>query len=118
MPSFRCKIKKLRFQGILTDRETERILVALDKAENTDGDLISRKEAEQCCFNGWNKDYKEIAEDIKNLPTYSAEQTAEWLINPDDMAGCGYYICSNCENDVYETTDYCPNCGRRMKGVE
>ena len=35
MPSFRCKIKKLRFQGILTDKETNRILVALDKAEKT-----------------------------------------------------------------------------------
>lgn len=35
MPSFRCKIKKLRFQGILTEKETERILDALDTAENT-----------------------------------------------------------------------------------
>lgn len=35
MPSFRCKIKKLRFQGILTENETERILDALDKAEKT-----------------------------------------------------------------------------------
>ena len=35
MPSFRCKIKKLRFQGILTDKETNRILDALDKAEKT-----------------------------------------------------------------------------------
>lgn len=35
MPGFRCKIKKLRFQGILTDKETERILDALDKAEKT-----------------------------------------------------------------------------------
>ena len=35
MPSFRCKIKKLRFQGILTEKETERILDALDKAEKT-----------------------------------------------------------------------------------
>ena len=46
MPSFRCKIKKLRFQGILTEKETERILDALDKAEKFDSsDLISRSEA-------------------------------------------------------------------------
>jgi hypothetical protein len=47
-----------------------------------------------------------------------AEKTAEWLPNPDDMAGSGYFICSNCKNDVYETSDYCPNCGAIMKGVE
>lgn len=35
MPSFRCKIKKLRFQGILTDKEADRIINALDKAEET-----------------------------------------------------------------------------------
>ena len=35
MPSFRCKIKKLRYQGILTENETNRILDALDKAEKT-----------------------------------------------------------------------------------
>ena len=35
MPSFRCKIKKLRFQRILTEKETNRILDALDKAEKT-----------------------------------------------------------------------------------
>ena len=31
-------------------------------------DLISREEAVECCFNGWNKGYKEIADDIKKLP--------------------------------------------------
>ena len=44
-------------------------------SEQTDGDLISRKEAEKCCLDGWNKDYKDILEDIRKLP--SAGKTAE-----------------------------------------
>lgn len=43
MPSFRCKIKKLRFQGILTDKETNRILDALDKAgETTEWKIVGK----------------------------------------------------------------------------
>lgn len=41
----------------------------------------------------------------------------EWLSNPlADYAGEGYFICSKCENDVFDATDYCPNCGARMNG--
>jgi len=40
-------------------------------------DLISRDEAVECCFNGWNKDFNEIAEDIKKLPTYPANLVKE-----------------------------------------
>ena len=40
-------------------------------------DLISREEAVECCFNGWNKGYKEIAEDIKKLPTYPTNLVKE-----------------------------------------
>lgn len=41
----------------------------------------------------------------------------EWLSNPlADYAGEGYFICSKCENDVYDATDYCPNCGAWMNG--
>ena len=34
----------------------------------TDEDTISRKQAIEVCFNGWNKEYRAIVEDIKQLP--------------------------------------------------
>ncbi len=34
-------------------------------------DCISRKEAIKACLDGWNKGYKEILEDIRNLPSVS-----------------------------------------------
>ena len=55
--------------------------------EQTDGDLISRKQAEECCLNGWNKDYKDILEDIRKLP--SAEKTDGDLISLDFMKKLG-----------------------------
>ena len=39
----------------------------------------------------------------------------KWIINNNDDAGEGYYICSNCKNDVYDITDFCPNCGADMR---
>lgn len=33
-------------------------------------DLIPRESALYCCMDGWNKDYKEIAEDIRKIPKY------------------------------------------------
>lgn len=53
----------------------EKTTINPTKTTITDTDLISRAEAVECCFNGWNKDFNEIAEDIKKLPTYPAEQT-------------------------------------------
>ena len=85
-----------------------------------DGDLISRTELlNKIWQKEYGKDYDGVntlniphIDIIENMP--SAENTAEWKPNPDDSCACGYFICSNCENEVYETSDYCPNCGARM----
>lgn len=45
---------------------------------------------------------------------YRKQIKAEWIISSD-----GYYpYCSNCKNEPKNgvMTDYCPNCGARMKG--
>jgi rubrerythrin len=52
---------------------------------------------------------------IKKLPSAQPEpRKGEWMPNPDDTAGCGYFVCSACGVDVYDTSDYCPYCGARM----
>ena len=40
----------------------------------------------------------------------------KWLQNKDDSAGCGYFICSECKRDFYDTWNFCPECGADMRG--
>ena len=42
------------------------------------------------------------------------QRTGKWIRNPDDTAGSGYFICSECKMDFYDVWKYCPNCGCRM----
>ena len=97
--------------------------VKLLKNEQTDGDLISRKEVEKCCLDGWNKDYKDILEDIRKLP--SSEKTAEWIFRTSKSAkcsNCGHIQFTNGEDTTKNTLihkalyHYCPMCGAKMKG--
>lgn len=58
---------------------------------------------------------RQILEDfiewLDNLP--SAEETAEWILK-DGIYGVAY--CSKCDYELHtDDTNYCPNCGRRMK---
>lgn len=40
-------------------------------------DCVSRQAAIDACLNGWNKDYKEIVEEIRALPP--AEKVNDWI---------------------------------------
>lgn len=42
----------------------------------------------------------------------------EWINNPDDTAGEGYFICSACNRDFYDVHNFCPNCGADMRGSD
>ena len=61
--------------------------------------------------------FGERAKDIiKAIPTVEERKEGKWIFD-----GKGYFFCSECKekpNNQYATTDYCPNCGARMKGVE
>lgn len=60
-----------------------------------------------------------IAKTINEMPTVTLSRTrGKWIINKNDVAGEGFYICSNCKNDVYNITDFCPNCGADMRESE
>lgn len=83
---------------------------AIELLEQTDGDLISREEAVECCFNGWNKDFNEIAEDIKKLPAYPTtfKPIAEIKIDSDEVAK---KVLEEIKNDSAEQTyDWCKGC--------
>ena len=55
-----------------------------------------------------------IEEELKRVPNIQSKQkTGQWLINSD-----GYYpYCSICKNEPQGRimTDYCPNCGAKIK---
>ena len=65
-------------------------------------DLISREEAVECCFNGWNKGYKEIAEDIKKLPTYPANLVKESGVLVKDLVKDGDLISRKAVFDCFD----------------
>ena len=75
-------------------------------------DLISREEAVECCFNGWNKGYKEIAEDIKKLPTYPANLVKESGVLVKDLVKEDL-ISRQAVLDF--TTEWCNRCGKRKE---
>ena len=75
-------------------------------------DLISRDEAVECCFNGWNKDFNEIAEDIKKLPTYPANLVKESGVLVKDLVKEDL-ISRQAVLDF--TTEWCNRCGKRKE---
>jgi len=57
--------------------------------------------------------------DIKHLPPVTPSRPkGKWINNNNDDAGEGYFICSKCKSDVWDVTDYCPNCGADMRESE
>ena len=82
-------------------------------------------------YQNWSASKKTIEKVINNLPSAQPEVLAhgegelsaqpepkkgKWIPNKDDTAGCGYFICSACKRDFYNTYNYCPNCGADMRG--
>lgn len=93
--SLRCKLKKLKHQGLLTDKDCERLTTALDKAE--------KPKAKWTMITFDIGDFKSRDGETYELSITSAR-------------------CSNCER--YSTvlqqyrpipTRYCPHCGAEME---
>ena len=94
--------------------------------KQTDGDLISRdytiQQIQKAKENNYNFNYNTLLDFINGLP--SAEKTAEWIEVIDEIDSYGnktwHHECSICgsEDSGWGNYKYCPNCGRRMKGVE
>ena len=81
-------------------------------------DMFDCQELE--CGKEWDGHTEEDVIRLLSLPSVQPQpKTGEWLTNPlADYAGEGYFICSKCKNDVWDATDYCPNCGSYNGGGE
>lgn len=80
-------------------------------------DAISRQAAIDACLNGWNKDYKEIVEEIRALPPVTpAEKVGRWIKEDEDDS---FWLCSECGQPQWELygIHYCPGCGAKMQEV-
>lgn len=84
--------------------EAIKALEALDAA----GDTISRDAALKACYKGWNKDYKEIAQDIKDLPPAHPEIIRCRKCRYKERKGVDYY-CDHItgEEIMVSPNDYC-----------
>lgn len=85
-------------------------------------DCISRQAAIDACLNGWNKDYKEIVEEIRALPPVKpVEKVGHWIMHIDDLFPAESTMeCNKCHEHQPITIDdnYCPSCGAKMQEVK
>lgn len=89
-------------------------------------DAVSRQAVIQI-FDRWlaNVDYnyseqnimKCAISEIEDLPPVeSKRQSGHWFIRETYPLECESWECSECQEIVFEKSDYCPNCGSRMEG--
>lgn len=96
-------------------------------------DCISRKAAIDACLIGWNKDYKEIVEEIRTLPPANPQKpkTGHWIWDEKSKvyrcSCCGHFpwrVNTSYQDDIFEDLErtnaykYCPTCGAKMEEGE
>ncbi len=128
--SLKCKIKHLRHNGTFTERESDRILKALEQEPCED--CISRQAVLDMATTIQTDDFSgnEIIEvvdvdDIKALLSVTPNpKTGRWInLEKTKYKGIvlpfwGRYECSKCGGHGEGTFNYCPNCGARMTESE
>ena len=69
--------------------------------------------------NGSGQTKQEQHEEAKRIAIEALQQperkTGKWLPDKHDMAGYGYFDCSECGANFYDVYDFCPNCGADMR---
>ena len=119
--SLRCKIKHLRHNGTLTERECDRILKALEQQPILDK-IREQIELEKLGYPPSAGYYKAIMKVLQIIDEYKAEtekeEPAEWIVDTDDSRRWDRvrFYCSACGDwNTYGKSKHCPECGRRMK---
>lgn len=90
--SLRCKIKKLCYDGVLTEKERDRIIKALDN--------------------------EDVLMDLP--PLIHQRKKGKWIKVDPLGIGDEAYMCSECETGDWDVTigeyKFCPYCGAEMSG--
>ena len=118
--SLRCKIKKLCYNGTLTERERDRILKALDQEEaqsssneffNFDAPMVKNSEAvsSKIC---------EYCERATPLVTDKSGDKGISLMYPNTLSAYGYDINGANSNGICAKINYCPMCGKELEDRE
>lgn len=121
--SLRCKVKKLGYKGLLSDKDVERICKAL--SQEPCEDAVSREEAIMCLtgINLPTDTDKLIAlyhKRIKALPSVNpTREHGTWIsIQPGILNDSA--MCSKCKERTMMRCEFhykfCPKCGAEMKG--
>ena len=76
---------KKAFVGAITDAVNEVVKVIKALQQEPCADAISRQAAIDACLNGWNKDYKEIVEEIRALPPVKPQYTDAEIQKMQDL---------------------------------
>ena len=77
-------------------------------------DYIEREAAIDACFNGWNNNAHDCAENIRAIPAIDVRPVVRgrWE-SVDDVL----WLCSKCHY-AHSRSNYCPNCGADMRESE
>ena len=79
-------------------------------------DYIRRKDVLDLAEKGIlisNGNYKAVCKAINKIPSVKIKKRGKWMECDD---GAFWYICSKCCLGTDIKTNYCPNCGAKMKG--
>jgi hypothetical protein len=63
-------------------------------------------------------DYRWFKFILEELPPITSQQKIGKWIDVDSLDGALWHACSECGETEFYATDYCPNCGCRMKGED
>ena len=77
-------------------------------------EYIEREAAIDACFDGWNNNAHDCAENIRSIPAADVWPTVrgKWVDEP--IKGIRYH-CSVCQGRFDYTWHFCPNCGADMR---
>ena len=78
-------------------------------------EYIEREAAIDACFNGWNNNAHDCAENIRSIPAADVRpvRRGRWITRPYMMGQTEY--CSRCGENYGRKHNFCPNCGADMR---
>ena len=88
-----------------------------EDAINAVADMFVFEAEGEYCGTFTRADFIEPAKDwLEDIPSADVAPVrhAMWKSYKIDVAGRGFFYCTQCHCDVYDVSNYCPNCGALM----